>query len=278
MARQVEAAARHEQHALVLEQPQAERLVVLGDVQLDARRGHPLRRHPRHARLVVDPRLRDGQVAHHQGAVAGEHGIAVLQHVHGQRVVHHAAADHGVVAVRPQHLGDLRARRRPADARAGHRVRLRQAVRGHAALVDIRDGGEVLRAHERQVHLVHEHEGAHAARDVGHLLHERAVEERARRVVRVVQADEPRVGAHEALELAEVGVPAAVLVNAPEVHLGAERPRYVVELLVAGVLGDHVVAARHEREHGQQVRARRAVGLQHGCRAPRARRARPPPA
>ena len=130
------------------------------------------------------------------------------------------------------------------------------------AVVEVGHRDEALGILERQVDLVGEHVGAHRTRDLDDPLERLAREHGAERVRGVVDADELGVGADEPLELGDIGLPAQLLADVPVLDVGAERARNLVERLIGGVLGDHVVTGLHERHEREQVRAGGAVGLE----------------
>ena len=78
----------------------------------------------------------------------------------------------------------------------------------------------------------------------------------------MLDADELRVGAHQALEFLDIGLPAEFLAKLPILDLGAQRARNLVERRVGGPLGDNVVAGLDHGHDGVEVRTRAAIGLQ----------------
>ena len=136
------------------QQALAELLIVLGNIQLDKRGGYALRRRPRDAALRIDPCLSDITVVKHDLAVALKDLILVLEHVGRQGVVEHAAADHGVVTIGADAVGDLFVGHVPAHASRRRRIGLGHRVGDNGLLVHVGHRYKGLGVLERQIHLV----------------------------------------------------------------------------------------------------------------------------
>ena len=212
--------------------------------------------------LRIDPSLRDIAVTKHDLAVALENLILVLEHVGRQGVVEHAAADHGVVAIGADAVGYLFVGHNPAHAGRRRRVGLGDRVGDNGLLVHVDHRHEGLGVLERQVHLVAQHVGAHRAGDLGNLAERIGIEHGTDGVRCVVDADELGVGANQALELLDIGLPAKLLAKLPVLDLGAQRTRNLVERRISGPLGDNMVAGLDHGHDGVKVRTRAAVRLQ----------------
>ena len=119
---------------------------------------------------------------------------------------------------------------------------------------------------EHAVDLVAEEPGVALPRHVHDLAKQRLVDQRAGRVVGVVQDDEAGAivaGGTDRVRIRQVPVR---LAQPHLAHLGAERRRHGEELLVGRLHGDDGRPRLDERVQGEEVGADRAVGGQHVVR------------
>src|SRR5450759_3615972 len=204
----------------------------------EAQEARPLRRKG----LELVEVLRDGpQVARHDP-------LALAQADERQDLAGRARADRRVVLVGREPRGELAvARRQPADAQAGQRVRLGHPRQGHRLVVSLRSRRQPRRRVPLQppVHLVGEHVGSRLRGDVEQLLALGGGREVARRVVGEVGDDQPRARAQLAAREGGIEAPTLLLVGLPVGDLAAQRLGDTVERLIAGVRRDHVIATHH---------------------------------
>ena len=110
------------------------------------------------------------------------------------------------------------------------------------------------------IDLVAQHVGADAGGHVGDALHNRAVHQRAGRVVRVGEGDQLGLGRDQPRDLVEVGQEAVLLAQLVYLHIRAEALGDRIVLLIGRQHRDDAIAGLDQGCVGQRVRADRAMG------------------
>lgn len=218
--------------------------------------------HERETRLGVDPLLKDVQILANDAVAAGQDRVAVRQGVRGNLLVEQPAADEVVVAVAQQVMAQLRVLRdAPPQADSRHGPYLGHGAHhdGLVVQVDGRGRERVAVLHEQAVHLVEHEPRVVPARDVHDAANLLLGKQRARGVVRVVDADDLDVVAAQGVESLGVHVVVLLLVQVQNAHVGAAHLGNGVELLVGGHDGNDVVAQLAQGREYQVVGAGRAV-------------------
>ena len=97
------------------------------------------------------------------------------------------------------------------------------------------------------------------ARDLDNRLERIGVEQGARGVVRVIDADELGIVGHQGIERVDVDVVAVLAVELKDIDLRTAHLGNRVKLLVGGLDGDYMIARFDERGNNQGVGTGRAV-------------------
>ena len=149
----------------------------------------------------------------------------------------------------------------PAQADARHGPNLGHGAHDHGLVVQVdrRRGKGVAVLHEQAIDLIEHEPGIVPARDVDDAADLLLGKQRARGVVRVVDADDLDVVAAQGVEPLGVHVVVLLLVQVQNAHVGAAHLGNGVELLVGGHDGSDVVARLAQGREHQVVGAGRAV-------------------
>ena len=212
-------------------------------------------------RLALDPLLQNSKVLTDDATAALKDHGSVAQNQLRHRLAEYASGNQVVVTMREQRATELRALGdRPAQTQAGERPDLGHGCGDDGLVVQVDHGlGVLIRLSKQTVDLVAEQPRVVFACDLDNRLERIGVEQGARGVVRVIDADELGIVGHQSIERVDVDVVAVLAIELKDIDLRAAHLGNRVKLLVGGLDGDYVIARFDERGNNQGVGTGRAV-------------------